>query len=449
MQEWRYRHVKMVERTIGVKPGTGGSAGAAYLRTTVGAPLFPDLWEIRSPAVNPARAALLALPRRGAAAADRPFASGVARRRLRRAAAGVAGRGGSRRRQVGRARRKWPTTCGAGWRRLLNDPDATIALGQNTHEFVVRLLSAVLPRLGETDAPDPTAAVCHDRRRVPHHSPPARSAGRRGCRRRHDRGATRWTRWPNVWPRPSTIARRASWSRRCCSRRRRSSRISDTVPRPAIAHGATLLVDAYHHLNVVPFDIDRHGTAARVRCRRRLQVLPARRRQLFPARARRLRSAAGDHRLVRRVRASWRTRDAPERCVTRRARRGLPEPPTIRRRTIARRRCLPFTSRWISRPIACARSTDSRSRRWRGLHALDVDPAARARRAGAARSAARGFSRSVAGSRRAGDAPARARRFADRAGGCPAIGPGALFLRRSSSTRRSASRDVPECAERL
>jgi tryptophan 2,3-dioxygenase len=48
MQEWRYRHVKMVERTIGVKPGTGGSAGAAYLRGTLGQPLFPDLWAIRS-----------------------------------------------------------------------------------------------------------------------------------------------------------------------------------------------------------------------------------------------------------------------------------------------------------------------------------------------------------------------------------------------------------------
>ncbi len=48
VQEWRYRHVKMVERTIGVKPGTGGSAGAGYLRTTLGRPLFPDLWEIRS-----------------------------------------------------------------------------------------------------------------------------------------------------------------------------------------------------------------------------------------------------------------------------------------------------------------------------------------------------------------------------------------------------------------
>ena len=48
LQEWRYRHVKMVERTIGKKPGTGGSEGAAYLRTTLFQPLFPDLWAIRS-----------------------------------------------------------------------------------------------------------------------------------------------------------------------------------------------------------------------------------------------------------------------------------------------------------------------------------------------------------------------------------------------------------------
>jgi tryptophan 2,3-dioxygenase len=48
LQEWRYRHVKMVERTIGLKRGTGGSAGAEYLRTTLAEPLFPDLWAIRS-----------------------------------------------------------------------------------------------------------------------------------------------------------------------------------------------------------------------------------------------------------------------------------------------------------------------------------------------------------------------------------------------------------------
>ena len=48
LQEWRYRHVKMVERTIGAKRGTGGTTGAAYLRATLGKPIFPDLWEIRT-----------------------------------------------------------------------------------------------------------------------------------------------------------------------------------------------------------------------------------------------------------------------------------------------------------------------------------------------------------------------------------------------------------------
>jgi tryptophan 2,3-dioxygenase len=47
LQEWRYRHVKMVERTIGAKTGTGGSEGVAYLRSTLFHPLFPDLWAIR------------------------------------------------------------------------------------------------------------------------------------------------------------------------------------------------------------------------------------------------------------------------------------------------------------------------------------------------------------------------------------------------------------------
>jgi|SRR5690625_4622459 len=48
MQEWRYRHVKMVERTIGDKAGTGGSSGVDYLRRTLHRRIFPDLWEIRS-----------------------------------------------------------------------------------------------------------------------------------------------------------------------------------------------------------------------------------------------------------------------------------------------------------------------------------------------------------------------------------------------------------------
>ncbi len=48
LQEWRYRHVKMVERTIGNKMGTGGSDGVSYLRSTLHQRIFPDLWEIRS-----------------------------------------------------------------------------------------------------------------------------------------------------------------------------------------------------------------------------------------------------------------------------------------------------------------------------------------------------------------------------------------------------------------
>jgi tryptophan 2,3-dioxygenase len=48
LMEWRYRHVKMVQRTIGTRRGTGGSAGAEYLTTTLNQPLFPDLWAIRT-----------------------------------------------------------------------------------------------------------------------------------------------------------------------------------------------------------------------------------------------------------------------------------------------------------------------------------------------------------------------------------------------------------------
>jgi tryptophan 2,3-dioxygenase len=48
LQEWRYRHVKMVQRTIGTRRGTGGSTGAEYLMKTLNRPLYPDLWAIRT-----------------------------------------------------------------------------------------------------------------------------------------------------------------------------------------------------------------------------------------------------------------------------------------------------------------------------------------------------------------------------------------------------------------
>jgi tryptophan 2,3-dioxygenase len=45
---WRSHHCLAVERLIGNKPGTGGSAGVAYLRTRTELRLFPELWEVRS-----------------------------------------------------------------------------------------------------------------------------------------------------------------------------------------------------------------------------------------------------------------------------------------------------------------------------------------------------------------------------------------------------------------
>lgn len=47
LQEWRYRHVKVVERTIGNKPGTGGSLGVEFLKKSLFVQVFPDLWAIR------------------------------------------------------------------------------------------------------------------------------------------------------------------------------------------------------------------------------------------------------------------------------------------------------------------------------------------------------------------------------------------------------------------
>jgi tryptophan 2,3-dioxygenase len=47
LQEWRYRHIKLVERTIGAKKGTGGSPGVPFLKESLFKPIFHDLWAIR------------------------------------------------------------------------------------------------------------------------------------------------------------------------------------------------------------------------------------------------------------------------------------------------------------------------------------------------------------------------------------------------------------------
>lgn len=45
---WRFRHMKVVERIIGFKRGTGGTAGVSYLRQAVETSFFPELWAVRT-----------------------------------------------------------------------------------------------------------------------------------------------------------------------------------------------------------------------------------------------------------------------------------------------------------------------------------------------------------------------------------------------------------------
>lgn len=48
LQQWRFRHMKTVERIIGFKKGTGGSSGVSYLRAVLDHRFFPELWELRT-----------------------------------------------------------------------------------------------------------------------------------------------------------------------------------------------------------------------------------------------------------------------------------------------------------------------------------------------------------------------------------------------------------------
>jgi tryptophan 2,3-dioxygenase len=50
---WRLRHAQMAERIIGGRPGTGGSEGRSYLRSTADRPFFPDLWDLRDELCKP------------------------------------------------------------------------------------------------------------------------------------------------------------------------------------------------------------------------------------------------------------------------------------------------------------------------------------------------------------------------------------------------------------
>jgi kynureninase len=137
-----------------------------------------------------------------------------------------------------------------GFRRLLNDPDGDIALGQNTHELVTRLLSALplraRPTLVSTDGEFHT------------------------IRRQLDRLAEEGLGIVKVAARPAEtlaerLARAVDDTTACVlvsSVLYETAEIVpgiDSVARACDRHGATLLVDAYHHLNVVPFDIAASG----------------------------------------------------------------------------------------------------------------------------------------------------------------------------------------------
>ncbi len=49
---WRYRHIQMVQRTIGITLGTGGSHGVDYLNTTLKKRAFPEIWQARQYIIN-------------------------------------------------------------------------------------------------------------------------------------------------------------------------------------------------------------------------------------------------------------------------------------------------------------------------------------------------------------------------------------------------------------
>jgi kynureninase len=138
----------------------------------------------------------------------------------------------------------------AGFRRLLGDPDGDIALGQSTHELVTRLLSALplaeRPRLVTTDAEFHTIRRQLDRLReagldvVKVAGRPVDSVAERMAEAIDGRTACALI--SSVYYETAEIVPNLDVVARACTRR-----------------GAALLVDAYHHLNVVPFELRSMG----------------------------------------------------------------------------------------------------------------------------------------------------------------------------------------------
>lgn len=151
-----------------------------------------------------------------------------------------------------------------GWRRLLHDTQGGIALGVNTHELVTRFLSAVLPMFGADDACERPLSTSSTR--LSRRSRLVTTDGEfHTIRRQLDRIAEEGVEVVKVATRPvETLSERLA--------KRIDDKVSAalvssvlfetaeivphlaTVAEACARHGVELLIDAYHHLNVLPFD---------------------------------------------------------------------------------------------------------------------------------------------------------------------------------------------------
>ncbi len=147
----------------------------------------------------------------------------------------------------------------AGWRRLLNDPDGDIALGQNTHELVVRLLSAI-PEMWGRASRRPAARPKLLTTDGEFHT----------IRRQLDRLAEEGVEVVKITARPAAtlaerLAREVGDQTACVLVSSVLFETAEIVPNlEAVAdvctrHGTVLLVDVYHQLNIVPFNLAAMG----------------------------------------------------------------------------------------------------------------------------------------------------------------------------------------------
>ena len=437
-QEWRYRHVKMVERTIGDKAGHRRLAGRrvpahdappADLPRPLGGPqrAVISLDELRR---TPERAgpALLAVPRRRAAPAHRPLAPGLAGRGARGPARGVRRRRARTSTRSGSAPSRRPSACATASGGCSASRAPRSRSRQNTHELVMRFLSALdlraRPRLVTTDGEFHTlrrqlARLAEEGLEV------VRAAGRAG--RDAGRAAGR---------RASTSGRAPCSSRRCSSRRPGSCPGLDALARACARGRRRAARRRLPRARRAPVHASpssgwrRPGSSAAATS----TSSSARATASCACRRRRERAAARAHRLVRRVRrssAAERRRSGVGYAARRRALRRAR--PTTRRATTAPRASSTSSTSAASRrscsaPSRCTRSGCSP----RPLDALDAarerDRRATGDAAATASAASSPLERPQAerSRRRAG----RRRRLDRRPRPLPPPRPGALPLRR-------------------